>query len=713
MINYIEPIINILFSSVWGNNPPETYTISENSALIQNHPALKFYIPLKCADTIYSQHSDIDLEEKALAFLQNNSRLLLLLGNSGAGKTTFCRYLTLKLIDGYLADNQAPLPLYLDLGSAPKDQLITTTLNRAGLNEAEIESLRKKQKFIFILDAYDEYASKGNLLNQFDKWQAKIIISCRNRYLTRNEEISLFTPLNLDTNVHEGKLLKPLYIASFSPAQLTEYLKKYAAADESPWKDWKQYLQKIDSSHTLKGQAANPLLLYLIVSILPGLSERGEQLNNYTRDKLYQAFFELQFSLGQSASGWEKFFHLAQDLAFAMFLAGKNQTAEPGLLESYGLSLDNTLSSLFPIQKCGENALRFIHQSFQEYFAAHKLYSETINNKWENLNKKLLTQDPAIIYFMAEMKTTNDNLLQIIEKSKNNTDIDKASANAASILNASHFSFSGLNLAGAQIPGADLSDAMLEQTDLTGANLSGTNLRNSFLKDAVLTDCYLQEVEFVDLPYIETLDSPARCLAFSPDGTILAAGYSNSTVILWEAASGRLIRRLSGHSAQVNSLSFNCGGSILASGGDDKNVCLWSIPQGELIATLQGHEDWVRGVCFSPDGALLASGGDDKTVRLWDVVQKRVEGVLSGHDDVVMSVAFNNDGSILASGGYDKTIRLWDSNSGNLINTFNGDVVLCICFSPDGTILAGAGEDHNIRLWDVSSGEIITVLEGH
>jgi WD40 repeat protein len=55
----------------------------------------------------------------------------------------------------------------------------------------------------------------------------------------------------------------------------------------------------------------------------------------------------------------------------------------------------------------------------------------------------------------------------------------------------------------------------------------------------------------------------------------------------------------------------------VASGSWDGTVRLWEAASGRELATLQGHTGVVRGVALSSDGRLLASGSWDGTVRLW------------------------------------------------------------------------------------------------
>ena len=116
-------------------------------------------------------------------------------------------------------------------------------------------------------------------------------------------------------------------------------------------------------------------------------------------------------------------------------------------------------------------------------------------------------------------------------------------------------------------------------------------------------------------------------LRFSPDDRILASAVGND-INLFDTQSGKLMRRLAKHDAQVNALAFSGNGRLLASGSDDRTAIIWQIDSGKSKHVLKGHDQTVRAVAFSPDGNLLATGSGNASVVLWEVSSGDLNRVL-------------------------------------------------------------------------------------
>jgi len=177
--------------------------------------------------------------------------------------------------------------------------------------------------------------------------------------------------------------------------------------------------------------------------------------------------------------------------------------------------------------------------------------------------------------------------------------------------------------------------------------------------------------------------------------------FSDNDVRLWCLPDGVALHKLAGHTDTVTCLAFSPDGRMLASGSWDKTVRLWSLPDGTTLRTLEGHTNELTDVVFSPDGQMLASGSRDKTVRLWSLPDGTALQTLEGHSDRVISVAFSPNGQVLASGSWDKTVRLWRSSDGATLQILEGhtDKITCLAISPNGQMLVSGSTDGTVRLW--------------
>jgi WD40 repeat protein len=201
----------------------------------------------------------------------------------------------------------------------------------------------------------------------------------------------------------------------------------------------------------------------------------------------------------------------------------------------------------------------------------------------------------------------------------------------------------------------------------------------------------------------------AFAVAFSPDGSLVAAAGADRTIWIWEVASGKLQATIEDHADWIFDLAFSPDSKRLASASRDKTCKVFDVAKKESLVTFPGHAQTVYTVAFSPDGKQVASGGEDNQIRLWDPENDgKAIRAIGGFGGPVFKLLFVAGGKELVACSSDKSIRVFDSaNKGEALRTLQGhaDWVYTIALSPDGKTLASGSWDGEVRLWNLADGK--------
>ncbi len=220
----------------------------------------------------------------------------------------------------------------------------------------------------------------------------------------------------------------------------------------------------------------------------------------------------------------------------------------------------------------------------------------------------------------------------------------------------------------------------------------------------------------------EDLGITVGALAVSPDGKTLALSGSPrqpsdpvpepklgafeppACLRLWDVGKKKLLDRKPKRGEKdfrlMYCVAFSPDGKVIAAGDKEGKIRLFDGRTGEPKAVLDDHTAAVHGLAFSPDGKTLASASQDHTIKLWDVAGRKLRHTLQ--KDKLWAVAFSPDGKRLATGGgveqeqgkWRYEIILWDAKTGEMERTLPVELTTpawSLAFSPDGRTLAVAG----------------------
>jgi WD40 repeat protein/tRNA A-37 threonylcarbamoyl transferase component Bud32 len=157
-------------------------------------------------------------------------------------------------------------------------------------------------------------------------------------------------------------------------------------------------------------------------------------------------------------------------------------------------------------------------------------------------------------------------------------------------------------------------------------------------------------------------------IAWSLDGRYLALGSfvdddPAPTLVVWDVIASRRKFDSGGaddHIAGVACVAFSPNGKLLASGGYDGRIHLREVSTGKRIGVIEAHSGFIWSIAFSPDSKTLLSSSGDDTINIWDVEREELRLSFPAHTGGTKTIAMTWDGTILFSGGLqDSRIQAW------------------------------------------------------
>ena len=417
-----ENILHYLFDLDSYHNDLATHV---NSVQLSNH-----YIDVFCKHSfnetiqLVDESYDIDYDntDKECKYLKNyvddflasSYNSLLVLGEYGSGKTSFCYKYTLYRLDLFRKERSSYFPILIKLRGYNKsigiDELLTDYfINHLGITNFNIKSFKmllKNINILLVLDGFDEIAKKVDFDIKYEVLQSisnlvedktKVVLTCRPNYFQNaNEFQRLFNDSHISFEPGEKPLLQFIEtsIAELTPDQIRGYINSYQKELNSENISVTDMIDAIAGTHDLTDLSKRPFLLFLILSTLPKILKEAktEGLKKINASKLYMQYTDSWILREEGKnktllkSEDKKLF--CKELAYELCITGSSSLSYRKFPETIKKYFSNVIQNdeidyfSHDIQSCTfltsdrSGDFRFIHQSFMEFFVADRVVSK-------------------------------------------------------------------------------------------------------------------------------------------------------------------------------------------------------------------------------------------------------------------------------------------------------------------------------------------------
>ncbi|KAI6652460.1 WD repeat protein WDR3 [Oopsacas minuta] len=217
---------------------------------------------------------------------------------------------------------------------------------------------------------------------------------------------------------------------------------------------------------------------------------------------------------------------------------------------------------------------------------------------------------------------------------------------------------------------------------------------------------------------------PLSC-CFTPGDRYVVSGTKFGMVHIIDINLSTLLQSIHFHSDSIWSIVLQPGLDVVASCSSDRSLKLLSIsynssgPKSEKVS-LEEQSSYILPeeshlMKYSPDGKFLALSLLDNTIKIFLVRTMILYLNLYGHKLPVLGFDISHDGSVLVSGSADKTIKIWGLDFGNCLHSLiaHDDAIMGIAFVPNTHLIFSSSRDGQIKLFDIDESEEIFKLSCH
>jgi guanine nucleotide-binding protein G(I)/G(S)/G(T) subunit beta-1 len=191
------------------------------------------------------------------------------------------------------------------------------------------------------------------------------------------------------------------------------------------------------------------------------------------------------------------------------------------------------------------------------------------------------------------------------------------------------------------------------------------------------------------------------------ESNIVASGGLDNVCTLWDLTSSTSVPKaeLVGHDGYVSSVGFFNTSSLVTASGDS-TLMTWDAVSGRPVSKFTSHAADVMSVSVKPgDQHVFISGGCDQCAMLWDTrAGQKSQRTFRGNMEDINGVTFLPSGHAFGTAGDDSSCRLFDIRGASELNVFVNTTIAAgassIASSASGRVLFAGYDDYNAYGWD-------------
>ncbi|CCE62237.1 hypothetical protein TPHA_0C00810 [Tetrapisispora phaffii CBS 4417] len=195
-------------------------------------------------------------------------------------------------------------------------------------------------------------------------------------------------------------------------------------------------------------------------------------------------------------------------------------------------------------------------------------------------------------------------------------------------------------------------------------------------------------------------------------GQVLTGALEN--INLWDIKTGELLSVLSdglppgsidvksSKPAEVTYLEYHDETNLLAAGYADGVIKIWDLMSKTVLLSFSGHKSGVTILKFDSTGTRLMSGSRDSDIIIWDLVSEVGVFKLRSHKDAITGIWCEGE-DWLVSTAKDGLIKLWDLKTQQCVETHIAQTGECWALGVHGDLVVTTGTDSQIKIWNLDT----------